>query len=171
MNFLVRYGDVLGMKDASSELSFVRRFARNDFGLVGAIFAQHELGLPVDGATVSVALNPKGPVLVVSNYVAGLDGLSAQPTLDPSSALTRASVEMARLIPETKEMIPGLDAPPTLVFYPVAQSATLAYRVNLSFTGGEAGTVHIIRYFVIDAHSGAILGAEDPAEHGVFLGR
>jgi len=88
-NFLMRHAAILGLRPDLGDLTLARR--TDDRGGAVVRFEQRHQGLPVDGGTVVVGLDPSGHVIhLVNAHVPHLDDVETAPRLQASEALARA---------------------------------------------------------------------------------
>ncbi|MBS2017341.1 MAG: M4 family metallopeptidase [Deltaproteobacteria bacterium] len=154
ISFLEQYKALYGMRDVASELRLSKSEV-DELSMTHARFQQTTHGVPVVGAELAAHYDAAGRITSIdANYVAGLDGIDVQPTIDAKAS--EAAVK-AEIVANVK----GLDASmltasePKLVVYALGEGpARLAYEHSVRAVFGDEPAIWVT---TVDAKTGEIL--------------
>lgn len=126
------------------------RTETDQLGMKHIHFQQMKKGLPVEGAVLSVHIDPKGSVRTVNGHI---DEKIDDQNLDIQEKISKeAALKAAKKAVKAPAKLS--ESPVTeRVIYPFRGKGVLAYKVNLSFFGKEPGNWFVF----IDAKTGGVI--------------
>lgn len=163
VSFLDEYKALYKMRDPSSELR-ISKSEVDELGMTHARFQQMTHGVPVVGAELYAHYDAAGRITSIdATYVAGLENIDVQPTIDAKASAEAVKAEIAS---QTKVDVAMLTAnEPKLVVFALggdpasargqdSRTARLAYEHKVRAVFGDEPAIWVI---TVDAKTGEVL--------------
>jgi Zn-dependent metalloprotease len=156
--FLARYGELLGVQDATQDLELVRSDS-DQMGMTHLVFRQSHADVPVFGAELRVHLDPGGEIVTVNGTLVPDLTLDTSPTISWDLAESRARTLLAKENGLSANDLSFFGA--DLMIYRSGLTRGIPGQNHLTWKV-EVGFGHRLReLFFIDAHGGQLIDRID----------
>jgi Zn-dependent metalloprotease len=153
VSFLDEYKALYKMRDPSSELRLSKSEV-DELSMTHARFQQMVRGVPVVGAELAAHYDAAGRITSIdATYIAGLDNVDVQPTIDAKASAESVKAEIAAQTKVDAAMLTANE--PKLVVFALGEGpARLAYEHRVRAVFGDEPAIWVT---TVDAKTGEVL--------------